>query len=423
MKSHPISLGLCFLLGFGASPARAQTIDEMRLELKQLRDEIEALKGRKAVEVKPPAIVGVPDPRTVPKVEAAAAAPESAIAGGMLVPGTNTSLYLYGYGETHAIHDFRQTSSPDVFTDLTYQPLNNAGGQTGKTQFTAETSRLGLRSSTPGPKGPLTTKVEIDFYSYGSDKRNLLRLRHAYGEYDGWLVGQTWSTFMDVDDLPETVDFNGPIGAPFSRRAQVRYAFGDAKAGVRVTLAAEDPADLSGGPSSGNKFPQLVVRLDKTFDRGAINLRAMTHTKRSAAETKRGSGFGVGGSYKLSTKDSLMGQYTRVAGDVDALYGSNGYAISDTTGAITFDHNQGLVLGYAHVFSDRLRSNIATGFNRGHTALGADDRTLKEVFLNLIYSPIKSVDLGGEWIWGQRKTFAGAAGGLSRIDLMARYSF
>ncbi|MEO8527269.1 MAG: DcaP family trimeric outer membrane transporter, partial [Caldimonas sp.] len=209
MKAQPILLPLCLLLGFGALPAHAQTMDEMRIELKQLREEIEALKGRKAVEVKPAADAGVPDPRTAPKVSAAASAPQSAIAGGMLVPGTNTSLYLYGYGETHAIHDFRQTSSPDVFTDLTYQPLNSAGGQTGKTQFTAETSRLGFRSSTPAPKGPLTTKVEIDFYSYGSDKRNLLRLRHAYGEYDGWLIGQTWSTFMDVDDLPETVDFNG----------------------------------------------------------------------------------------------------------------------------------------------------------------------------------------------------------------------
>ncbi len=423
MKTHSIVVVLSVLLGISATPARAQTIDEMRLELKQLREEIEALKGRNAVEVKPPSDAGVPDPRMAAKMAAAASAPQSAIAGGMLVPGTSTSLYLYGYGETHAIHDFRQTSSPDVFTDLAYQPLSNAGGQTGKTQFTAETSRLGFRSSTPAPRGPLTTKVEIDFYSYGSDNRNLLRLRHAYGEYDGWLIGQTWSTFMDVDDLPETVDFNGPIGAPFSRRAMVRYAFGDAKSGVRVTLAAEDPADLAGGPSSGNKVPQLVARLDKTFEWGAINLRAMTHTKRSDTEMRRGYGFGVGGSYKLGGKDLLMAQYALVNGDVDALYGSNGYAIANPSGAISFDRNQGLVLGYAHVFDPRLRSNIAMGFNRGQTALGASNRTLEEVFVNLIYSPIKNVDLGGEWIWGERKTFNGQIGQLSRFDVMARYSF
>lgn len=423
MKSHPIVLALPLLLCLGATPARAQTMDEMRVELKQLHAEVEALKSRKAVEEKPPADAGTPGPGAAPKVATAVSAPQSAIPGGILIPGTGTSLHVYGYAETHAIHDFRQSNAPDVFTDLANQPLNNAGGQTGKTQFTAETSRLGIETSTPEPKGPLTTKVEVDFYSYGADNRNHVRLRHAYGEYDGWLIGQTWSTFMDVDDLPETVDFNGPIGAPFSRRAQVRYAFGDPKTGVRITLAAEDPADLSGGPSSGNSTPQLVARLDKTFDWGAVNLRAMTHTKRSDSETRRGYGFGVGGSYKLGGKDSLMGQYTRVDGDVDALYGSNGYDIAATTGAITFDDNQGLVLGYAHVFSDRLRSNVVMGFNRGHTAVGPDNQTLEEAFFNLIYTPIKNVDLGVEWIWGQRKTFGGQVGGLSRLDLMARYSF
>ena len=427
MRLFPFAPGLALALAFGTVPAQAQTIDEMRLELKQLREEIEALKGRKVVDVKSPAEVGVPDPRTAPKIAAAAPAaappPQSTIAGGMVVPGTTTSIHLYGYGETHAIHDFRQSSSPDVFTDLTFQPLNNAGGQTGKTQFTAETSRLGFATSTPTANGPFTTKVEADFYSYGSDHRNRFRLRHAYGEYDGWLIGQTWSTFMDLDDLPETVDFNGPIGAPFSRRSMVRYAFGDAKAAVRVTLAAEDPADASGGPSSGERIPQFVARLDKTFGWGAVNLRAMTHEKRSPTETKRGDGVGVGGSYKLGDKDLLMGQYTRVDGDVDALYGSNGYAIDPATGAITFDHNQGVVLGYAHVFSDKLRSNVSLGFNRGKTAQGADNRTLKEGFVDFIYTPIKNVDLGAEWIYGERRTFSGQVGTLSRIDLMGRYSF
>ena len=118
-----------------------------------------------------------------------------------------------------------------------------------------------------------------------------------------------------------------------------------------------------------------------------------------------------------------MGQYTRVDGDVDALYGSNGYAIDPATGAITFDHNQGVVLGYSHVFNDKLRSNVSLGFNRGKTAQGADNRTLKEGFVDFIYTPIKNVDLGAEWIYGERRTFSGQVGTLSRIDLMGRYSF
>jgi hypothetical protein len=442
MKLFPVAPLLAFALLMETSPAQAQTMDEMRTELKAMRAEIEALKSPKtpvaAPAVAPVPVVGtpvvtlpttmtpVPDPRTAARIRTAAlaaSAPESAIPGGMLIPGTSTSLHLYGIAEAHAIHDVKQSSSPDIFTDLTFQPLDSAGGQAGRTQLTAETSRIGFESSTPTAKGVISTKIEADFYSYGTANRNVFRLRHAYGEYDGWLVGQTWSTFMDVDDLPETLDFNGPIGAPFSRRAMVRYAFGDAVKSALVTFAAEDPVDQSGGPSMNERVPELVARIERSFGWGALNLRAMMHEKRSATETRRGYGFGVGGNVKLGDKDTLMGQYTRVDGDVDQLYGSNGYAIDARTGAFTFDRNQGLVIGYAHIFSDKLRGNLSAGFNRGTSGQAADNRTLTDSFVNLIYTPLKDVDLGGEWIFGKRRTFTDDTGTLSRFDLMARYSF
>lgn len=338
-----------------------------------------------------------------------------------------TSFRLYGHAEAHAIHDLKQSGPFDTFTDLGSQPLDNAGRQKGRTRFTAQSSRLGFDTSTPTAEGVFNTKVEADFYAYNGSEpgnnRNRLRLRHAYGEYAGWLIGQTWSTFMDLDDLPETVDFNGPIGAPFSRRVMVRYTYADSKSGYKVSVAAEDPEDQFGGGSSHERLPQLVARIDKRFERGAFNARALFHEKRSATETKRGFGIGVGGNYKLTDKDVLMGQYTRVDGDIDQLYGSNGYAIDPANGAITFDMNQGLVLGYARTFSDKLRGNLSYGMNRGKSAQALDNRTLQQLFVNVIYSPIKNVELGAEYIRGERRTFASQTGTLSRFDLMARYSF
>jgi hypothetical protein len=63
--------------------------------------------------------------------------------------------------------------------------------------------------------------------------------------------------------------------------------------------------------------------------------------------------------------------------------------IDPNTSTITFDHNRGHVLVYAQVFSDRLRANIATGFNHGASVEAADNRTLREPFFNLTYSPVK----------------------------------
>jgi hypothetical protein len=333
------------------------------------------------------------------------------------------SFKFYGLVEGHAIHDFGQSGPSDIFTDLAFQPLDNSGSPKGRNRYTGETSRLGLDLSRPVNGKPLAAKLEIDFYGYSQEKRNKPRLRQAYAEYGGWLVGKTWSTFMDLDDLPETVDFNGPIGAPFSRRVMLRYGWGDADKGYKWTVALEQPKDQFGGGSGGEKLPIFVARVDKTLPNGAYNFRVMSHEKRSSTGSKRGYGFGVGGRYKLSDKDTLMAQYTRVDGDIDMLYGSNGYAINPTTGALSFDKNQGMVLGYARAFSDQLRSNVALGFNRGQNAQAIDNRSLNQLFMNLIYTPVKGVDLGLELIYGKRKNFTNDVGTMRRMDLMARYSF
>jgi len=427
MTLNKTLIGAAVAVAFAAAtPVQAQSakdFDELRQEIKRLREEVNELKKQKAAEAKPADASGWGERIEQLEIKAKDAVVLGDIGGGFRLPGSETSVRFYGYAEAHAIHDLKQPGSPDVFTDPTFQPVPSDNVPSGKTKFTAQTSRFGFESATPTSLGTFNTKLEMDFYSYGSANRNRLRLRHAYGEYAGWLIGQTWSTFMDLDDLPETVDFNGPIGAPFSRRTMVRYTYADAKAGYKFTFAAEDPEDQFGGGSANERMPQLIARFDKSFDWGAVNARVLAHEKRSATQSKRGFGVGIGGSYKLTDKDLLMGQYTRVDGDVDQLYGSNGYAIDATTGAITFDKNQGLVLGYAKTFSDRLRGTVTLGFNRGDTAQAVDNKTLSQLFVNLIYSPIKNVELGAEYIHGQRKTFTPETGTMSRFDLMARYSF
>jgi hypothetical protein len=61
--------------------------------------------------------------------------------------------------------------------------------------------------------------------------------------------------------------------------------------------------------------------------------------------------------------------------------------------------------------------------NFGKTAQRHDNRRLYELFINAIYSPIKNVEIGAEYIYGQRTTFSDQVGTLSRFDLMGRFSF
>jgi len=424
-----LAAGLAVL---GTLPAHAQSskeLEELRNEIRQLRQELNALKQQKAAEsAKPADSSGWGERIEQVELKQKDAVVAGDIGGSFRLPGSDTSVRVYGFAEVHAIHDLQAWSSPDNFTNLQGQPLKSASPQKGRTKFTAETSRFGFETATPTGQGTFSTKLEADFYSYGGGNRNRLRLRHAYGEYAGFLVGQTWSTFMDLDNLPETVDFNGPIGAPFSRRTMVRYTYGDPKARYKITAALEDPEDQFGSGSANERMPQVVARFDKGFDWGAINVRGLAHEKRSATATKRGFGLGIGASFKITDKDLLMGQFARVDGDFDQMYGSNGYSIDSTTGEITFDKNLGLVVGYAKTFSDQLRGTLAFGMNRAKTAQDIGNRTLRQLHLNMIYSPFKNVELGAEYVWGQRRLFPDGAGvedtgTLSRIDLMGRYSF
>jgi hypothetical protein len=348
------------------------------------------------------------------------------IPGSFRLPGSDTSLRIYGFAEAHMVHDFKKTAPGDTFTNLQDQPLNMADPTARKhsTKFTAQTSRLGIESSTPTSQGAFNAKLEMDFYAFcgSSCNRDRLRIRHAYGEYGGFLIGQTWSTFMDLDTLPETVDFNGPMGSPFGRKVMLRYTYNDPQL-AKFAFALEDP-----GSSTESRVPNIVARVDKSFDWGSANVRLLAHEKRTAGfKAKYGWGFGTSLSYKLSSQDLLMGQFSYVEGDADMMYGSRGF--SNNGEKIIFDQSLGLILGWGHVFSDQLRSNLALGLMKSKEQKIAeggfyfDNKKLIQSHFSMIYTPIKNIDLGGEFIFGRRKTFDGDKGDMVRFDLMGKYSF
>lgn len=362
---------------------------------------------------------------------------ESVVLGDMpnsfRMPGSETSVRVYGYAEANLIKDFKGTAPSDMFTNLPEQQLNKSTPTEGKTAMTAQTSRFGFETSTPTALGPIHTQIEGDFYAYVNQKdslgttdnnRNRLRVRHAYGEYAGWLVGQTWSTFMDLDDGPETADFNGPIGMPSSRPVQIRYTY-NTPTGASFKVALENPSD-------GANRPNLVLAASKSFDWGGVNARLISHEQRSGLLSTTGTGFAVGGSYKITGDLTLMGQYTSVDGDNDnaLMYGAN-YPATNTAGdALLLDKSRGYVLGLTNVFSPQLRATVAYGSvesqygaSEDYALVSGGNKRLTQWHLNFFYTPIKNIDLGAELIQGKRTTYSGEVGDMSRVNLIARYSF
>jgi hypothetical protein len=470
MKKPLITL---MLLATGAISlqATAQTkaeFDELRQEVMRLRQEINAQKA--ATSAAPSAAsAGMVDRLDQVEIKQKDAVVLGDIGGSFRLPGSETSVKLYGFAELNMVREGKgDNSGNDYSTFVPYAPLNGTNARKGQTYLHARTSRFGVETSTPTAYGPLGIKIEGDFnneprtgnsavygglgniYTQQATNSYGFRLRQAYGTVGGFTAGQTWSTFMDVDNSPENVDFNGPIGSTFVRQPLVKYAYGTQESGT-FTFAAENPVSYILDSTSGtaltsgfSKLPDLVARWDKSYDWGSVSTRGVTleHRLQDAtsglAANKRG--FGLGATAFIKTreaKDFLSLALTYGKGIGRYFNYIEGAIYDPAANAILLEKAVGLVAGYQYKHSDTFRANFVLGYQKNlaneYTAfvktagLGSGqygvNKSAYQAHIGFIYNPIKGVDLGAEYIIGQRTTLVGEKGDLSRINLSAKYNF
>ncbi|MEC5162450.1 MULTISPECIES: DcaP family trimeric outer membrane transporter [unclassified Janthinobacterium] len=477
LKHTSLSASIALMFAVVAAPSQAQSAKDfadMRAEIKRLGDELKELKQAKAAA---PAAAPAPAPaisnaELAERVEQVELRVKDAVVGGDIpnssrLPGSDTSVRLYGFAELNMVKEFKgDNANNDYSTFAPYAPLNDSaeGRRKGGNYLHARTSRFGIEASTPTQYGPLSVKIEGDFNNdprtgnaavYG-DIKNIytqqatnsynFRLRHAYGQFGGLLVGQTWSTFMDVDNSPETVDFNGTIGGTFIRQPMVRYTYPTKDYGS-FTVAAENASsyvleDGAATPKGFAKVPDVVARWDKGFGWGAVSVRAVTteHRLDDGADvnlSKRGYGFAASSLYKTFGSDFLTVGVTGGSGIGRYFNYIEGALYDAANKRILTEKALGLVLGYQHKPSDTLRFNGSVGYQRNYDnaytdyarANGLDsgqyavNSKVWQAHLGFIWNPVKGVDFGAEYILGRRKTLAGEEGDLSRVNLSAKYNF
>jgi DcaP outer membrane protein len=461
MKLKTIPLALAAAGWLISSSAMAQTseqrMQQLEAQVRTLMQQLEALKAdqaKAAAQNAAPAAPALADLKNQVEANQKEAVVAGDIPGSFRVPGSETSIKVYGFAELTAWRDTKAATQFDFSSATAFQPLDGSpdANRTGNFKMGARTSRLGVEASTPTKYGALGAKVEFDF---ATDPGNTLdsassqasreaytnsyrpRLRQGYVTLGPWTFGQTWSTFMDLDTLPETLDFNGLPASPFVRQPMIRYAYATPDYGT-FTAALENPVSFvtnAGTPLASNfdKRPDAIFRYDKSHDWGSWNLRLLNTEYRiddgAGLSAKRsGYGFGVGATIKSRGDDFFTIQYTDGNGLGRYNISFADSAIYDAaSNKILFEKARGIVLGYQAKFSDTLRANVSyaiqTAQSNDFAAIVANNRKITQGHINAIWTPVKNFDLGAEYLWGTRETFGGTSGKLSRVMGSAKYSF
>ena len=419
--------------------ARADTLEDMQAQMKLLQGKVSELEQQQQASER--------------KQDATAAnvVTAGATKGSFRLPGSNTSVTVGGYVKLDAVFGNPSTgvdSTADLFLQPNAIPVGPGAGDNEHDQvkFGARESRLFVKTSTPTAWGGLTTYVEGDFY--GADANESVsnssgpRLRHAYGSLGPLLGGQTWTNFMYVPSLPETLDFGGPVGQIFNRQAQLRWTQGfDAGRTLGAgqwSVALENPESVvtvPGGASfraDDDHLPDVTGQVVFDTSRGKFAVSAIVREIRADSRTpavvdrRTGGAVSVAGVMPALGRDDV--RFVATAGNAIGRY-SDGFfpdGVVDAEGRLALPRQWGWYAGYRHFWRQDLRSSLvlsgASETNPAGTP-GSTNRSTHSLHANLIWSPIANADLGVEYIHADRETQDGLNGRLNRFQASAKYVF
>ncbi len=371
---------------------------------------------------------------------------------GALAQEDDPKFEVYGFAQLDYIQDYRRVNPAwdDALRPSRIPTQPGQFGTDGQASLSVRQSRLGALGSVPVQGSPLKTKFEFDMFGVGVDEgQTTIRLRHAYGEWQSWLGGQTHSLFMDIDVFPNTVEYWGPSGMVFFRTPQIRWTpvSGDTSFSVAIEKPTDDidagqirelDPDLGASIQSDEKLPDLTAQVRNGGDWGHVQLAGIL--RRVGFETIGTSGnvpngFEVGWGFDLSTnvkfgdRDRLI--LSGVFGQGIASYMNDGgtdLAPEGTPGNLGPKAVPlfGIVVWYDHYWTEKWSTSF--GYSRTqveNTSFQAPDAFFRGEYAaaNLLYAPDKKILVGAEVLWGRRTDNNDATGNDVRSQITLKYNF
>lgn len=359
--------------------------------------------------------------------------------------GDNTEIGIGGYVKLDAM--WTDTSEGmigngagrDFYVPSTI-PVTGAS-ESAKWDMHARQSRFFITSDTMLENGKkISGRFEFDMmgtYPIGDERTSngySPEIRHAFISYDGWLFGQTWTTFMDVNALPDSIDFVGTTdGTVFVRQAQVRYTNGGFQVALENPETTVSPLKSTGRVvTDDNSMPDVVLRYNHTADWGGLTVaalsRQLSYQDGAVDDTTRGYGLTFSGKVNLSKTDDIRFAitYGEGLGRYLSLNTSNDVVVR-TDNQLETIKSLGYTLAYKHAWNDKWRSSFFYSAQKIDNPIEFTGTALTEstasYSANLIYQVASKLSVGAEFRHATRVLDSDLEGDLNRIQFMAKYDF
>lgn len=363
--------------------------------------------------------------------------------GFFAIPSTQTMFRLGGYAKLDSIYDTSYAGNADQFVTASIpvpRPSDNGGNfnmHARQTRFTFEVRRPTMFGQS------MRFYLENDFYG-GSDGEYQFHLRQAFGQLGNTYAGYGYSAFMDADALPDTLDFAGPGGQMFLLQPGIHQSFHVGAHGS-LTVSVERPSTELGGLAMSESMhgtqhlPDVVVAARTEHPWGHVQLGAVLRQLGYGDADGGRSDRALAGGLALSGVVNLGNQ--RANNDLLMFSAAGGKGISrylsDTSGSgldATVDSNGqlhalkgwGSYAAYTHYWNSAWRSNLVYGLAHIQSnpwLAGTTFRTSTYGASNLIWSPVPTLTVGMELLYGQLELQNGQSNNTSRIQASLQYSF
>lgn len=358
-------------------------------------------------------------------------------AGFFQLPGTQTILKIGGYFKTDFIHDLKPAGNTDAFVPSSFPvpqivSINNA-------TVSIRPTRLSLDFRIPSTKiGEVRFYVEADLFGTNATTP---RLRHAYAQAGNFLVGQTFTNFMDPDGFPDTLDFQGPNGMVNLRNPQLRYGFALTPSTTFYVSVEKPSSDVlfttpqfTDQPASPS--PDGALRLRQEFERGHFQFSAIFRSVAAFLPNGKSDsvfGWGLNASTGIKTfgKDNVIFAVVGGHGISRYIQDASGLGIDAEPVLVPSPHLEatpalGVEAAYQHYWRKTLRSSAVYSYAAVNNAALAAPGTYNHGTYtagNVIWNPHGSLNIGAEFLYGWVMEQSGQKANDPRIQFSAKYSF